>query len=753
MKQFFSLACLFCLYVPCFAQSNSVWLMDNNGIILGTYNSITQAYAAIPATITNGYEISLLSNYNGSSETLPITFVNKPGASSTNKIRLTSNAMFPSLDADTTDVFVFDDADWIEFDLYFLSWKNSPGRHVFYFKNGACNNLIRGLEVHYGIRTTYGPDAEPHILFGTSPNNPDGNSNNRIEHCAITTTNGILSAGTAANPNQNNVIKNNFFRSDCKAITTGTGTSGIIIDSNNFQFVSVRRHTKSAIDLENISGNISLTRNTISFFQDSGRMAAIYVSTDGPNQCLIANNMISTTEWIIRTARSLQVNSDESDNLSGIWLDGNNPILANIYHNTILIKGAYAAFNPGAVQSVASNCLLRTENNAASIYDIRNNLFINTRAGGKSQSHVALNLSLQGSVTTDYNIYDSKTGIAILNGNPYNTLAAYKAEAIKTNNNDIHSDSITIKFAGHEGMHLHNSMYGNTALYGTNISVVPADIENNTRSVYYRGADEYTIACPNSLTRGWASVREMDSCQGHYSEFYFYNTAPAKDGVTYQWQIRHAGGPDPFVDFPGEQDQTFYALNMGTMDYRVKTTCVGTGYEVYSDTITMYAKQMTLPTVDSIIAEKGPGWDYTFIAVGATNTTTFLWDFDDPGGVVSNDTVKHNFKFAGQHRVRLIVTNKYCGYDTAYVTVEVGLGLKDKTGQGAIRVYPNPASDYLLADVPEYSSYTITDLSGRIIMTGNISASGIDIRQLLPGNYIISSTLKEQKVYTRFLKE
>jgi hypothetical protein len=753
MKCLFSLiALLFATHV-CSAQNSSVLLMDGNGMVLGSYNSIKQAYAAIPATLTDAYRIDLQSTYTGADEALPVTFTSKPGASATNKIRITSSATFAVKWADTSDIFVLDDADWIEFDLYFTAVKHSPNRRAFHFRNGACNNTIRGFEFLSGSRATITPDAEPHILFGASPGNADGNSNNRVEKCYFGESNNIVSLGTPANPNQNNIIKGNFIRSHGTSITMGSGTSGIVIDSNTIYFSMVRRYTRGAIDLENVSGDISITRNAIILTQDSGKNAGIYINTIGANQVFIANNMIGTTEWSTRTSRKIITNADPGTDVSGIWIDGNNPTSAQIYHNTVLIKGLFGTmpYNPAA--TAVSTCLLRTENNAASSYDIRNNLFLNSRSGGKNGSHTALHIHRLGSVTTDHNIYNSKTGLAILDGNSYGTMAAYKAEAAKTNNNDLNSDSISVSFAGYEEMHLHNSMYGNPALYGTAISSVPVDVDNNTRTVYYRGADEYAIACPWLLPGGAIQIRELDSCRGHYSEFSFHNTVPAKDGVIYQWQMRHAGGPGPFVDIAGEQGRQFYVINMGPMDYRVKTSCMGTTQESFSDTITMITKPVPMPSVDSIRVKKGIGWNYTFYAEGAKLTTGYIWDFDENMSVFGTDTVNYNFKTSGPHKIRVIVTNNFCAYDTAYITLDIGLGITDRLPTNAIRLYPNPANDYLYTTVPEHTRYTITDLSGRTILAGNALSSGIDIRQLLSGTYIIGFTLKEQTVYTRFVKE
>ena len=73
-----------------------------------------------------------------------------------------------------------------------------------------------------------------------------------------------------------------------------------------------------------------------------------------------------------------------------------------------------------------------------------------------------------------------------------------------------------------------------------------------------------------------------------------------------------------------------------------------------------------------------------------------------------------------------------------------------------VKVYPNPAKDLLkveLTDWQGYPYYSITDVSGRVLMTGELNSenSGINIEELGSGLYLINLHGKGRKASAKFL--
>src|SRR4051812_46745067 len=99
------------------AQPGSVELKTGAGNLIAAYSSVTDAYAAIPSTISNAYVIELTSGYNGSTEIYPIVFSVRSGSSSTNTITLRPAAGVASISITANksggNILNIDDADYI----------------------------------------------------------------------------------------------------------------------------------------------------------------------------------------------------------------------------------------------------------------------------------------------------------------------------------------------------------------------------------------------------------------------------------------------------------------------------------------------------------------------------------------------------------------------------------------------------------------------------------------------------------------
>jgi len=69
-------------------------------------------------------------------------------------------------------------------------------------------------------------------------------------------------------------------------------------------------------------------------------------------------------------------------------------------------------------------------------------------------------------------------------------------------------------------------------------------------------------------------------------------------------------------------------------------------------------------------------------------------------------------------------------------------------------IYPNPASETIyLKNVKGGKNYFITDFTGRILNTGSITKGYIDIRHLVPGNYLLNITGDGTALVFKFIKK
>ena len=71
-----------------------------------------------------------------------------------------------------------------------------------------------------------------------------------------------------------------------------------------------------------------------------------------------------------------------------------------------------------------------------------------------------------------------------------------------------------------------------------------------------------------------------------------------------------------------------------------------------------------------------------------------------------------------------------------------------------LKISPNPATDYLIVQGGKaITRYSITDISGRQVMQGNLSQKKIDVRGLKPGTYIITLQGNGIRLSQKFIKQ
>ncbi|RYD57567.1 MAG: T9SS type A sorting domain-containing protein [Sphingobacteriales bacterium] len=72
--------------------------------------------------------------------------------------------------------------------------------------------------------------------------------------------------------------------------------------------------------------------------------------------------------------------------------------------------------------------------------------------------------------------------------------------------------------------------------------------------------------------------------------------------------------------------------------------------------------------------------------------------------------------------------------------------IADAAGALAIAVYPNPARDMITIAGAAEGIYSIADVQGRVLLSGSVTASPIDIRSLANGLYLVQVATAEGQV-------
>lgn len=749
MKSFFLSCLLVVLTTTIKAQPNTVVLREANSSVVHTFSSITDAYAAIPATLTQAYRIELMQTYLSATEVFPITFTEKTGASATNTITiaLRGNANFSSIWCQTdTSIFVFDGADWIIIDgtatgmfamsIYYTVANKAPMAR---FINGATNNKIIETQIAGDIQDSV---TNTCIEFGTS-SVPQGNSDNLIERCMISGfKTGILSKGSSLYPNIDNRIQTNNI-DNYTTVKIDGGTGRMVIDNNILNGAAYADTSIAAsISVNNPSDSIFITRNTINMY---GYMAAKsnYVScvetgnAGGANaHVALINNFISYSGAAMTNDTSIIILGDSLQHISGIHITGDLP--ASIYYNTLELTGATAHPTNG-VQSAG----LRKDPGGMGSLTIKNNLILNRRTSlGTASRHVTVAIDNSfPSLDIDYNTYNTTTGdIAFYNSTFYNNIPAYQA-AIGAGK-EIHANDTPISFV--RGFQLISTLYNNPGVQGVPIPSITIDKFGDTRNYPYRGADEFIIACTGLPPTGYVSGHNFSTCARDsvnvsVSFYYHLGSMININGHVYQWQWRPFGSSAPFSDILGANQLSVMVKMKGTTEFRLKDSCMGGGVRYSAPWMATY---IPAPKADSIIAVHS-GLQYDFSVAGAQDVLYYTWEFGIGSGDTSN-LPNPQFTFDDlNYTVRLRYAND-CGYGYLYHKVWESFSSVAEQSKTANQIHPNPASDRITISTSKtVQAVEVYNMVGTKMICAYEQSDNkviMDISRLPAGNYIIVTT-------------
>jgi hypothetical protein len=737
------------------AQVNSV-MLKASGTNIGYYTSIQNAYNAIPATLTQPYELELQDNYNGANETLPVTFINKAGASAVNTITVTNTGNVPlSINCNmvTTDAFVFDNADWVNFNskdnpsaAYPTFRINGTGasqsHYMVVLKNGASNNIVNNLEL--GGKTT-GTGSGIYLAIG-------GNVNNVLERNVIQAPIGITSNGTIANPNTDLLIKSNTIVGYKKAaIFLNQGVGEVRIDSNTIVAAGLAPQTESyGILHQSLSDSLFVTRNSILFSSQSLNavtrgMELEIVGNDAYS--LVANNMLLGESGGIQVLGDTMFHTTDSmRNLIGISYMGGGAVHANVINNTVKLTGVID--NTAALNSYSAtfkNDII----NSSSEFRVLNNIFINERdaitAGGEN---ILMYYANPGTlVLSDYNTYNVASGnIAKINTTTYTSVASFRTALGAAH--EAQSNIYPVAFIDDYDLHLDRTALGNTNLAGMSVgNFTRDDIDGQMRTAFTRGADEYTPLCLGvSTTSHIAPQTPLTICMNDYIDLYASMDISTVNGVIYHWQSRPAGSSLPFTSIAGPTGSKKRLIErpvLGSTEYRFVDSCLRSGSMGISDTITVTVNPK--PDITGInTAHIGLIFDFSPSGnVADINPLTYHWDFGDTrtSGV---DSPSHTYTAEGTYDVVLYVVG-LCGTDTFRATVNASLAVGNVQA-GKLSVYPNPATGRFMLQctnlpVGEQVNITVTSMLGSNVYKQSFRNNSsklqrdVDVSGFAPGVY------------------
>lgn len=726
------------------AQPGSVGLSTAGGTVIGTYNSLATAYAAIPNPLNTPVIIQMSASYTGADEVFPITFTEKVGASQTNTITIrpadTVNSIIHSSIQSSGAIMLLDGADWLIIDgspggngssrAWTLNNLASNGSTLTLI-NGATNNVFRHL-----VLQNNGVTGVSRCLFwSTAASQPEGNSFNTAEHnLLIGSRYGFNSVGTAANLNRKNIIRKNEITGVVfSGIWLQGGSGSFLIDSNIIYSSNRIGEGPFGILMDSQTDSVSVVNNRI--YDLNGGTAASGIrgisvrstlATGTNNYTFIANNFVSLT-----------LPNGGSTSVIGLEYGGSNLVNAEIYHNTILIGGTLNA--GGTSGNVLSAAFSKTASNAASTFILQNNLFLNTRSGGNvNGQHLALSLANNaGTLNLNHNTYNSTgpfTRIGTLTYSFFPDYVTALGGGNESGGNTRPVSTFSITDLSLAGASLGDTLLGAPAIAGTQ-----RDLFGNPRHPIrvYRGAHEAIpslgSSCSGTPTVGVASVNINSVCAG--DSLTLSLSLPTNTDWQYQWQFSTAGGP--YVNVPGATSSPVRIVATLSRNYRCIAVCANSGL---ADTSNLVAVTV-VPVIGGLGISASPaGFTYTFIASAAAGASQFQWNFDD-GGTDTGRLVSHTFTANRQHNVRVLASNS-CFVDSASLLINItGVSVAEQQAGAAMRIWPNPAADKIFIETDfEVRQLQLLSVSGAVIRRWEASAEPIhelSLGDLAPGFYLL----------------
>lgn len=709
------------------AQTNSVSLKDGGGTIISSHTSITAAYAAITGTLTQPYTIELTSAYDGSTETYPIVFTSRPGASAANIITLRPAAGVTTMSIQTSasgnPVINLNDADYVVIDgraggtgtgmMTIRNTATTSSSNSLQLINGACFNVFRNLDIYNGTSVNTGRA----VAISTSASNPTGNSDNMFRYCNFTGGRyQFNNNGTAANPNTRNTIFGCNFRNAGFAAYWGqAGSARVRFDSCSFACTTpiseslyfgilFDSQADSAIIINNRFYDIQNTSSTLRYIHVRS------VLSTGTNAAEIRNNFFA-----------MSTGNTNVPNMSAIELSvGASLYSARVAHNSVRFGGTLAS--GGSSGNVGSSGLLISSTNAATTFSIQNNLFVNERSGGTAGlQHLAVAVTNTASAfVISGNTYNATSGSLTRWGTTVNTsIAAHQAiiPGAEPTANDA-----PVPYVSVNDLHLSCAAIGNASLTASQLSGITTDIDGSPRgSSAYRGAAEPGQVI--SLTFGTVS---NVTCNGLNNGSVTANASGGAGALTYSWVP--AGGT------------AATASNLAPGNYTVTVKDV-------NNCTTSSTVSITEPAaINTNVTQSGA------VLTASTTGATYQWINCTGNSPISGQTGQ-SFTAVASGSYAVIITVGGCSKTSACTNITISAtGIGEQVAVAGLQLYPNPGTGlYTLAIAEQQAQIAVSNVIGEVVLEKTITngTNQLDLERYPNGIYYIhvsagtkASTLK-----------
>lgn len=139
-----------------------------------------------------------------------------------------------------------------------------------------------------------------------------------------------------------------------------------------------------------------------------------------------------------------------------------------------------------------------------------------------------------------------------------------------------------------------------------------------------------------------------------------------------------------------------------------------------------------------------PQANFTYVQSGANeitftnisqNSTNYNWNFGDGNNSTSENPI-HLFSSNGSYNVTLY-SSECSQTDSVTITITIA-EMNTEIENDVVRIFPNPATNFIMIDNFKITSYEITSLRGEIIQNGNLNNGNmINIQHLNNGIYFI----------------
>lgn len=476
-------------------------IAQNNLDSRGVYLTIGAAVNDVTLRGVSGPVRFLLVDATYPTETFPIVIGSIAGASGTNTISiLPQTGVTPTITGSLAlPIFDLNGASYIIFDgrqngvgttnsLSISNTSTAANAGCFRFINGSTNNILRYLN----LASMPSGSTTRIVEFAVSALNPGGNSNNLITNCDLNGGRyGVYFNGTAANPNMNNVIRNNkIYDATFAQFYMLAGAGNTTIENNEIYSTVAQTTANSAINLlaAGTGGVNNIVGNKIYDMQNTSTTTLRGISgTPAAGSTLnIINNFISLTQ-----------DNGTKTSIYAIQISGTTEHIANVYYNNMRSGGTHTGGTTGVI---VSGGLIKSNTGATSTFNAKNNISINNRSGGTAgvvhTNFFIGSTGLVGTVDINYNVWWADGGGGAFhsgwNGFVYNDQQTYRDSAAPHEQNTIFKNA---NYVSNTDLHLTGLSVGDADLAGVPVAGITDDIDGDVRDLInpYRGADEGNI--------------------------------------------------------------------------------------------------------------------------------------------------------------------------------------------------------------------------------------------------------------------